>query len=153
MKKISLLMSAVAFALIGSAYASSDNSIDRPPMISEQDARAASAQVPQQEQKRSNYERVGEQARQHYANPDLAPSEQDYQKAREERRAGHIPKPLNNRTEIEIKRNQHNQISEYIVTPGSTHIPYTMENVGNRPDRPMNEKDTLGTPKFIKFGF
>ena len=152
MKKTSLILACLALGGIGSAFAESANAIDRPPMISEQDAKAAAAQAPQQPQS-GNYERVGEQARRHYVNPDLAPTEKDYQKAREERRAGNVPHRINNRTEIEVKRNQHNQISEYIVTPGSTHIPYSMDNVANRPDRPMNDKNTLGTPKFIKFGF
>ena len=152
MKKLSLILAALTLTGIGTACAESANQIERPPMISEQDAKAAAVQAPQQRPS-GNYERVGEKARRHYANPDLAPTEQDYQKAREDRRAGNIPHRINNRTEIEVKRNQHNQISEYIVTPGSTHIPYSMENVANRPDRPMNEKNTLGTPKFIKFGF
>ena len=53
-------------------------------------------------------------------------------------------------------RDQDNRVTEYVVTPGSTQIPYTME---NRAERPIdtspggNSQGTLGTPKFLQFGW
>ena len=66
--------------------------------------------------------------------------------------------PRNNdkRTKIEAVRDPNNHVTEYVVTPGSTKIPYRIE---NRADRPIdttpgkNPSGTLGTPKFIEFGW
>ena len=87
----------------------------------------------------------------------LAPSEADMKKAREDRERGIVPKRTNDkRTRIETVRDQDNRVTEYIVTPGSTKIPYKIE---NRSDRPIdtypggNPSGTLGTPKFIEFGW
>ena len=59
-------------------------------------------------------------------------------------------------TTIEAVRDQDNRVTEYVVTPGSTHIPYTMENQAERPidSTPgSNSQGTLGTTKLLKFGF
>lgn len=86
----------------------------------------------------------------------LAPTEKDMAKAREDRERGHAPKHPSKRTEIEAVRDPNNHVTEYVVTPGSTKIPYKIE---NRSDRPIdtypggNPSGTLGTPKFIEFGW
>lgn len=86
----------------------------------------------------------------------LAPSEEDIRKAREDREKGVVPKVPEKRTKIEAVRDQDNRVTEYVVTPGSTQIPYTME---NRAERPIdtnpggNSQGTLGTPKFLQFGW
>ena len=87
----------------------------------------------------------------------IAPTQADMEKARRDREAGQIP-PKNNdkRTKIEAVRDPNNHVTEYVVTPGSTKIPYRIE---NRADRPIdttpgkNPSGTLGTPKFIEFGW
>ena len=87
----------------------------------------------------------------------IAPTEADLEKARRDHEAGKVP-PRNNdkRTKIEAVRDPNNHVTEYVVTPGSTKIPYKME---NRADRPIdttpgkNPSGTLGTPKFIEFGW
>lgn len=63
----------------------------------------------------------------------LAPSEEDIRKAREDREKGVVPKVPEKRTKIEAVRDQDNRVTEYVVTPGSTQIPYTMENRAERP--------------------
>ena len=53
-------------------------------------------------------------------------------------------------------RDRNNRVVEYIVTPGSTHIPYTIENRSERPadDTPGgNPKSTTGTTRQIHFGW
>ena len=76
--------------------------------------------------------------------------------AREDREKGVVPKVPEKRTKIEAVRDQDNRVTEYVVTPGSTQIPYTME---NRAERPIdtspggNSPGTLGTPKFLQFGW
>lgn len=124
--------------------------VGAPPQISEQDARSARQSV--QPAKQSNYDRLTERAKAYEVNPDLAPTEADYTKARKDRAEGRAPKKRAQGTEIETVRDQDNRVTEYIVTPGSTHIPYTVENRADRPADP-GDKDTLGTPKFINFGF
>lgn len=87
----------------------------------------------------------------------LAPTKEDLKHAREERAHGVRP-PRNNDTTTEIKavRDNNNRVTSYVVTPGSTKIPYEME---NRAERPVDttpgasSSGTLGTPKFIKFGW
>ena len=126
-----------------------------PPQISQKAAAAAYKNV-QKSAAPTNYERVGEVARRHPANPDLAPSAADYEKARQDRAAGRYVKPASKDTEIEAVRDQNNRIREYVVTPGATHVPYRIE---NRSDRPAdaapggNSKSTLGTTKLINLGF
>lgn len=124
--------------------------VGAPPQISEQDAQSARQTV--QPSKQSGYDRLTERAQAHAVNPDLAPTEADYAKARKDRAEGRAPKKRAQGTEIETVRDQNNRITEYVVTPGTTHIPYTVENRADRPTEPGN-KDTLGTPKFINFGF
>ena len=87
----------------------------------------------------------------------LAPTAKDMEKAQADRKQGHVP-PRNNekKTKIEAVRDENNRITEYVVTPGSTHIPYTMENHAERPidtTPGSNSQGTLGTSKLIKFGF
>lgn len=76
-----------------------------------------------------------------------------------DREAGQIP-PKNNdkRTKIEAVRDPNNHVTEYVVTPGSTKIPYRIENQADRPidttlRKVKNPSGTLGTPKFIEFGW
>lgn len=89
------------------------------------------------------------------ANP-LLPSKADMEKAREERAHGHVPPKFDRQTKIEAVRDENNRVTEYVVTPGSTQIPYRIE---NRADRPIdsspagNSKSTLGTTKFIELGW
>ena len=71
--------------------------------------------------------------------------------------AGQIPPKNNNkRTKIEAVRDPNNHVTEYVVTPGSTKIPYRIENQADRPidtTPGKNPSGTLGTPKFIEFGW
>lgn len=86
----------------------------------------------------------------------MAPSEEDMERARALRERGIKPKVPSKETKIEAIRDQDNRVKEYVVTPGSTQIPYTIE---NRSERPIdstpggNSKSTLGTTKFIQFGW
>lgn len=89
------------------------------------------------------------------ANP-LLPSKADMEKAREDRAHGKIPPKFDRQTKIEAVRDENNHVTEYVVTPGSTHIPYKMENQADRPIDSTpggNSKSTLGTTKFIEFGW
>ena len=116
------------------------------------DAQSANDQV-KAPKTAGSYEKFSEKARQYEVNPDLAPTDADYAKARKDREEGKVAK-RSQRTEIETIRDQNNRITEYVVTPGSTKIPYSVENRSDRPNaHPDNSKDTLGTPKFINFGF
>ena len=97
----------------------------------------------------------------------LEPSAEDMARARkaaEQRRAASArvttyESPRGNvggRTKIEEYHDQNNRVTEVKVTSGITEIPYTMENRSNRPidTAPgQNSQSTLGTPKFIKFGW
>ena len=86
----------------------------------------------------------------------IAPSEADLEKARADREMGIVPKVHSKRTTIEAVRDQDNRVTEYVVTPGSTQIPYSMQNQAERPIDSTpggNSKSTLGTPKFIEFGW
>lgn len=126
--------------------------ISAPPQISEADAQSAQGNV-NSGRRSSSYEKLSEKARQYEVNPDLAPTDADYAKARKDREEGRITK-RSQRTEIETIWDQNNRITEYVVTPGSTKIPYSIENRSDRPNaNPGHSKDTLGTPKFINFGF
>ena len=87
----------------------------------------------------------------------LAPTEADMARARDARAHGEVP-PRNNdrKTRIDEVRDPNNHVTEYVVTPGSTKIPYRIE---NRSERPIDTTPggssggTLGTPKFIEFGW
>ena len=86
----------------------------------------------------------------------LVPSQADMEKARKDREQGIIPPSYDKQTKIETVRDQDNRVTEYVVTPGSTHIPYRMENQADRPIDSTpggNSKSTLGTAKFIEFGW
>lgn len=87
----------------------------------------------------------------------LAPTALDMKKARQARERGVVP-PRNNdkTTRIETVRDKDNRVTEYVVTPGSTHIPYTMENRSEKPistNPSSNPNSTLGTSKFLRFGW
>ena len=74
----------------------------------------------------------------------IAPTQADMEKARRDREAGQIP-PKNNdkRTKIEAVRDPNNH-------------PYRIENQADRPidtTPGKNPSGTLGTPKFIEFGW
>ena len=89
------------------------------------------------------------------ANP-LLPSKADMEKAREERAHGHLPPKFDRQTKIEEVRDENNRVTEYVVTPGTTQIPYRIENRAERPidSSPAgNSKSTLGTTKFIELGW
>lgn len=94
-------------------------------------------------------------AQKNAANP-LLPTKEDYEHARAEREAGKVPPKFDRQTKIEAVRDENNRVTEYVVTPGSTQIPYTME---NRADRPIdtnpgaNSMSTLGNTKQIRIGF
>lgn len=153
MKK-TLLVTALAGLFLGtvSLTPAMADPISAPPQISEADAQNAkdNVKVPR---RASSYDKLSEKARKYEVNPDLAPSDADYAKARQDRAEGKVTK-RSNRTEIEEIRDQNNRITEYVVTPGSTKIPYSIENRSDRPNtNPGHSKDTLGTPKFINFGF
>ncbi len=86
----------------------------------------------------------------------IAPSEADMERARADRERGVKPKIHSKETKIEAVRDQDNRVKEYVVTPGSTQIPYTIENQAERPIDSTpggNSKSTLGTTKFIQFGW
>ena len=87
----------------------------------------------------------------------IAPTQADMEKARRDREAGQIPTKNNDkRTKIEAVRDPNNHVTEYVVTPGSTKIPYRIENQADRPidtTPGKNPSGTLGTPKFIEFGW
>lgn len=86
----------------------------------------------------------------------MAPSEADMERARADRERGIKPKVPSKKTKIEAVRDQDNRVKEYVVTPGSTQIPYTIENQAERPIDSTpggNSKSTLGTTKFIQFGW
>lgn len=89
------------------------------------------------------------------ANP-LLPSKAEMEKARQDRAQGHIPPKFDRQTKIDEVRDENNRGTEYVVTPGTTQIPYRIE---NRADRPIdsspagNSKSTLGTTKFIELGW
>ena len=153
MKK-TLLVSALAALTLGSAALSPAIAapISAPPQISEADAQTAKDQV-KAPRRATSYDKISEKARQYDVNPDLAPTDADYAKARKDREEGKVTR-RSQRTEIEEVRDQNNRITEYVGTPGSTQIPYTVENRSDRPStNPGHSKDTLGTPKFINFGF
>ncbi|MCF0253231.1 MAG: hypothetical protein HUK26_02715, partial [Duodenibacillus sp.] len=92
----------------------------------------------------------------------LEPNAADLQRAREEREARQRRPDLDPvyrsryGTEIQEVHDGDRRLTEVRVTPGSTHIPYTMQ---NRSDRPIDvrpgadTRSTLGTPKFIQFGW
>jgi hypothetical protein len=97
----------------------------------------------------------------------LEPSAEDMARARqaaEQRRKGsdrvtqyRSPRgTIGGRTTIEEYHDQNNRVTEVKVTSGITEIPYTMENRANRQldaAPGQNPQSTLGTPKFIKFGW
>ena len=98
---------------------------------------------------------AAEASAQENLNP-LAPTEADMEKARAEREAGRAPEPPAKNTPIEQVRDQNNRVTEYVVTPGSTHIPYVIDNQSERPadNTPGgNSKSTLGTTKLIRIGW
>ena len=91
------------------------------------------------------------------ADMSIAPTEEDMERAREARERGdRTPRNNDKRTKIEAVRDPNNHVTEYVVTPGSTKIPYRIE---NRADRPIdttpgkNPSGTLGTPKLTEFGW
>lgn len=89
----------------------------------------------------------------------LAPTEKDMERARKAAKARQqhdatVSTFVSKRgTRIEEHHDQNNRLTEVRVTPGTTQIPYTME---NKSDRPINNtpgtdsRSTLGTPQFFK---
>ncbi len=86
----------------------------------------------------------------------LVPTADDMARARELRESGKAPQAPSQYTEVRQVRDQNNRVVEYVVTPGSTHIPYTIENRSERPadDTPgHNSKSTTGTTRQIRIGW
>ncbi len=126
-------------------------SVDAPPAMSQ-----GSSSVADQGRASTGYERMQQKAKSYQSpNPNLAPTAEDYAKARKARKEGRAQRPQSNETEIQTVRDQDNRVTEYIVTPGTTHIPYSVENKSDRqsPANAGQRQGTLGTPKFIQFGF
>lgn len=89
---------------------------------------------------------------------DLAPTAEDYAKARAARDKAHVsnPKYVSNHNTVIEEHYDNNRLVDVKVTPGSTEIPYTMTNRGDKPIDSTPGQDphnTLGTPKFIHFGW
>ena len=85
----------------------------------------------------------------------FAPTQADMEKARADKKAGRIIEDRNKTRITEVRDNQ-NQVVEYVVDPASTHIKYRIENQLNRPidtTPGSNSRSTLGTTKFIQFGW
>lgn len=154
MTKALFIISSLSLALCQTVYAAPSVTQGdlTPPQLSQQTQSAQDSQGRQT----TGYERMQQKAKNYTEpNPNLAPTDEDYAKARKNREEGKIQKPESSRTEIETIRDQDNRVTEYVVTPGSTHIPYKVENKADRPS-PADagqSKSTLGTPKFINFGF
>ena len=156
MRKSLFLLSLMSFALAQAGVASAQtNGAMQPPQISEQAAEAAYNNAQKPKRALSGYDKLVRESQRYEANPDLAPTDADYAKARKDREEGRVEKPVGSRTQIETVRDQNNRITEYVVTPGSTRLPYSVENRSEYPasSAPGHSKDTLGTPKFINFGF
>lgn len=135
------LLTAIAL-LVGSSFVSAA-SLDAPPPYAGDVKPAAQAPV------------KSAPASEEEANP-LLPSKADMEKAREDRAHGKIPPKYERQTKIEAVRDENNHVTEYVVTPGTTHIPYKMENQADKPIDSTpggNSKSTLGTTKFIEFGW
>lgn len=154
MTKTFFVLSALGLALCQTGYAEPSTQPNdlTPPQFSQK----GDSNKDPQGRPATSYERMQQKAKGYESpNSNLAPTQEDYAKARQDRADGKVHKPETSRTEIETVRDQNNRITEYVVTPGSTHIPYTIENKADRPS-PADAgqgKSTLGTPKFINFGF
>ena len=156
MRNTFLVASLLGLTLAQAAWAAPEAPADvRPPQISEQAAKDAYDNAQKPQRSASGYDRLAKESRRYEVNPDLAPSEADYAKARQDRAEGKVKKPTGGRTQIETVRDQNNRSTDYVVTPGSTQVPYSIENRSEFPasSAPGHSKDTLGTPKFINFGF
>lgn len=85
----------------------------------------------------------------------FAPTQADMEKARADKKAGRVIEDRNKTRITEVRDNQ-NQVVEYVVDPASTHIKYRIDNQLNRPidtTPGSNSRSTLGTTKFIQFGW
>ncbi len=104
---------------------------------------------------------VERSTRETYEASRLEPSAADMQKARKDREkrvdTGKTTRYKSDYgTVIEETHDQNNRLTEVRVTPGSTEIPYSMKNTGERPvdNRPgADPRSTLDTPKFIEFNW
>lgn len=139
-----IIPGALALLLAGAAAAASG--LDAPPPYGG-DAEAVQAEPPARKLPQKGAQE----------DMSIAPTQANMEKARRDREAGQIP-PKNNdkRTKIEAVRDPNNHVTEYVVTPGSTKIPYRIENQADRPidtTPGKNPSGTLGTPKFIEFGW
>ena len=99
MKK-TLLITALTGLFLGAAIAPCTAApISAPPQISEADAQSAQGNV-NSDRRSGSYEKFSEKARKYEVNPDLAPTDADYAKARKDREEGRVAK-RSQRTEIE----------------------------------------------------
>ncbi len=142
-----------------SACAAAADNLEAPPKITP----VPSAQAPAADKapaKRAPTMSTDERAT--YEASRLEPTPEDMANAREARRRAQKNPPKNKPyvsdygTVIEETYDQNNRLTEIRVTPGSTSIPYTMKNTGDRPIdlRPgADPRSTLDTPKFIEFGW
>ena len=147
MRKSLFLLSLISFALAQAGVASAQtNGAMQPPQISEQAAEAAYNNAQKPKRAPSGYDKLARESQRYEVNPDLAPTDADYAKARKDREEGRVEKPVGSRTQIETVRDQNNRITEYVVTPGSTRLPYSVENRSEYPasSAPGHSKDTLG---------
>lgn len=88
----------------------------------------------------------------------LAPTAEDYAKARAAHEKAKVqdPKFVSKHNTVIEEHYDNNRLVDVKVTPGSTEIPYTMTNRGDKPIDTTPGQDphnTLGTPKFIQFGW
>lgn len=145
----------LCFGLAAAAFAAPKavDPLEIPPVFTEEAAAPAAAAEPRQAPRTVQMPaaKADEQAMM-----SLAPNDSDMKKAREDREKGKVPQKIGNRTTVETHRDVSNRVTEIVVTPGSTKIPYTIKNRENQPIETGpagTSQGTLGTPKFIEFGW
>ena len=145
----------LCFGLAAAAFAAPKavDPLEIPPEFTEEAAAPAAAAEPQQAPRTVQMPaaKADEQAMM-----SLARNDSDMKKAREDREKGKVPQKIGSRTTVETHRDVSNRVTEIVVTPGSTKIPYTIKNRENQPIETGpagTSQGTLGTPKFIEFGW
>ena len=104
MKKTVFVTIAAGLFLSSAAFvpAMAADPISAPPQISEADAQSAQGNV-NSGRRSSSYEKLSEKARQYEVNPDLAPTDADYAKARKDREEDRINEATIQRMEEQYK--------------------------------------------------
>lgn len=147
MKK--LLLPALIALVAGAAAAAPTANLEAPPLYAgDSEAKSPSVAPPAR--------KLEPKAAQ--ADMSIAPTEADMARAREAREKGEAPRSTSTRqrTKIEAVRDPNNRVTEYVVTPGSTQIPYRIENQSERPidtTPGRNPSGTLGNTKLIEIGW